>query len=822
VNTVAQPSPSAEPGNSRNALAFFAFFCIALAMFGDLIFQMGDTVGSHRLSDGSQYFSRMRDFGFSELAKGNMPLWNPHIYSGTPFVGAFQSGMFYPPNVVYLVLPLANAMNVDAALHIFLMSVFMFMWARKQGLSTGASFVGGIVLAYGGASFMRVMAGHITMLEAFTWAPLILLSIDHVVEKRSNGWMLIGIGATTLQILAGYPPSSFMTAIAAGLYCCLKYFRSEKRKGIVTRLAAFCIWPPLMACVQLWTGFDTAKESMRSAGVSYDFATTFSFHPESLLSLLMPAFFGNGIHVMYWGRWAFWDSTIFVGIGGLVLILSSLYYGPSTLRKFSFSMLVTFVFLAFGSNTPVYSWLFEFLPGFDNFRSPSKFMFPASLFAAMLAAMGVDALLQQKISSKKIPILFAVVGFACLAGGVWIVFSVMGSEPKTEFRDYIDQRDNLYDTFFISMDGLPLPKEYYVQIARLAFLSCVVAATTCFLLCAVMLIPKKKPWAVYAIPFVTVLEILIFARIHRPTFDLSENSRPDFDQMYVQDPGDYRVMDVFGIDNSTRNYAVEKRKNVIWGYDPVILDRYAQFVVFAGAKRTLDQELLNFAIWGSDPLAISIHKDGNYTFPSSGIEGDLDLFRLLRCRYIVINPGNWDGTASFWKVGGDLPRFYFSNAYSVHDSKDSLLGEMKKETFQPDQEVLLESEPSPKPAAIENGDKLVSSLNVLSESTDSIEFDIQVDHNTLLVITDSYSKNWKVASLSGSSQESYEVMPVDYTLRGIPLAAGSHHFILEYAPKSYTIGRWISLASLIAFLFCCVAVSYKRMARPKPSEGRSQ
>ena len=202
-------------------------------MFGDLIFQMGDTVGSHRLSDGSQYFSRMRDFGFSELAKGNMPLWNPHIYSGTPFVGAFQSGMFYPPNVVYLVLPLANAMNVDAALHIFLMSVFMFMWARKQGLSTGASFVGGIVLAYGGASFMRVMAGHITMLEAFTWAPLILLSIDHVVEKRSNGWMLVGIGATTLQILAGYPPSSFMTAIAAGLYCCMKFFDPKKEKALL-------------------------------------------------------------------------------------------------------------------------------------------------------------------------------------------------------------------------------------------------------------------------------------------------------------------------------------------------------------------------------------------------------------------------------------------------------------------------------------------------------------------------------------------------------------------------------------------------------------
>jgi hypothetical protein len=794
-----------------SACAVLALGCIALVMFGDLVFQTGDTVVSHPLSDGSQYFSRMRDFGFSELAKGNMPLWNPHVFSGTPFVGTFQSGMFYPLNLIYMVLPLANAMNVDTAIHVFLMSVFMYLWTRKQGVSPGASFVAAIILAYGGASFIRVMAGHITMLQAWTWAPLIFLSIDHVIEKRSNGWMLIGIGATTMQMLAGYPPSVFMTALAAVFYCGTKLFRAKRRAGIITRLIPFAVFPPLIACVQLWTGLDTATESMRAAGVDYDFATSFSFHPESLLTLLMPTLFGNVMHVMYWGRWAFWDSTIFIGIGGLILVLTSVYYGPAAIRRYSLTLVILFVVLAFGSYTPIYKWLFEFVPGFDSFRSPAKFMFPASLFTAMLAGLGMEALIQGKMTSKKIPLGIGAIGTLCLVGAAWLGIRSLGSEPSFKLRRFIDYRESLDESLFISLAGVPLPNEYYVQVAQIAFISCVVAATTCLILCAALWTSKEKSWAIYVVPIVTVLEILIFARIHRPTFQLADNDRPNFEELYARDPGDYRVMDVSGIDNSRRNYAVSSRKFSIWGYDPVILDRYAQFVVFAGGKRSFDPVLLDAAIRGADPLTESIHSLDNYQFlPNPNrIEGDVALYQLLRCRYFIVNSGEWNAPSSYWFTGNDLPRFYFSNTYSVHETKESIFDDMKDLAFNPAEKALLESPPIPEPETLAAGEQLVSSIQLISETTDSIELEIKVDHNTLLVVTDSYSKNWVVRPIETSQQEHYDVMPVDYTLRGIPLAAGTHHFVMEYAPKSYTLGRWISLGSLLFFMICCCYVVYR-------------
>ena len=38
-------------------------------------------------------------FAAGELAAGRLPLWNPALYGGAPFVGDIQAGFLYPPNL---------------------------------------------------------------------------------------------------------------------------------------------------------------------------------------------------------------------------------------------------------------------------------------------------------------------------------------------------------------------------------------------------------------------------------------------------------------------------------------------------------------------------------------------------------------------------------------------------------------------------------------------------------------------------------------------------------------------------------------------------
>ncbi len=39
-------------------------------------------------------------FAASRLAQGELPLWNPHLYGGAPFIADIQGGFLYLPNLI--------------------------------------------------------------------------------------------------------------------------------------------------------------------------------------------------------------------------------------------------------------------------------------------------------------------------------------------------------------------------------------------------------------------------------------------------------------------------------------------------------------------------------------------------------------------------------------------------------------------------------------------------------------------------------------------------------------------------------------------------
>src|SRR5918992_4165195 len=86
-----------------------ALALLTLAMFAETLIAPGTRVlGAHN-TDLALHFLHWREFGFGELAKGNLALWNPHIFAGAPFFGGMQSALLYPLNWLFLVLPLPLA-----------------------------------------------------------------------------------------------------------------------------------------------------------------------------------------------------------------------------------------------------------------------------------------------------------------------------------------------------------------------------------------------------------------------------------------------------------------------------------------------------------------------------------------------------------------------------------------------------------------------------------------------------------------------------------------------------------------------------------------
>ena len=165
-------------------IALFILTIVTIAMFADVVLFSDNLILSNNASDIVKQFFYWRDFGFSQLKHGNLALWNPHIFSGAPFLGGFQSALLYPPNILYLILPVSKAINISIALHVLLIGYFMYLWTAYRNLHPLACLCSSIILMFSGAYFLHVYAGHLSNLCTLAWVPLLFLCIDRLFDQR--------------------------------------------------------------------------------------------------------------------------------------------------------------------------------------------------------------------------------------------------------------------------------------------------------------------------------------------------------------------------------------------------------------------------------------------------------------------------------------------------------------------------------------------------------------------------------------------------------------------------------------------------------------
>jgi len=165
-------------------------------------------------------------------------------------------------------------------------------------------------------SFYCHIVGHLPHLAVMAWTPLLFLSLDGILVGPSLAYVLLGILAVSMQILAGHPQYVFYSFVAAGIYVLLNIRRSPRRLAALACIATIYAGAAAVTAVQLLTGLDAVRQSLRSH-LSMAAAASFSFPPENLMTLMMPGFFVAGGR--YWGRWLLPEACLFVGAAPLSL-----------------------------------------------------------------------------------------------------------------------------------------------------------------------------------------------------------------------------------------------------------------------------------------------------------------------------------------------------------------------------------------------------------------------------------------------------------------------------------------------------------------------
>jgi hypothetical protein len=213
----------------------------------------------------------------------------------------------------------------------------------------------------------------------------------------------------------------------------------------------------------------------------------------------------------------------------------------------------------------------------------------------------------------------------------------------------------------------------------------------------------------------------------------------------------------------------------IWGHDPFVPRRYAEFMA---------------ATQGQDPAAVT--QDVCFQYPSP-------LFgAMLRCRFLAAP--ETDGQTRIRDLGTPAPLCRVVRSYRVLSGRTAVLAAVTADGFDPATEVILEQEPDPGPASLPAAGAGPDAVTVTDAGTDHLEIEADLGAAGILVLTEGYSRGWRARALAGSSQDRYTVLAANYVLRAIPLAAGRHRIRLDYVSRGFAVGRWISLVSAAAWL----------------------
>jgi hypothetical protein len=333
-----------------------------------------------------------------EIRGGQLPLYDPYIWSGAPLLASWNAGAAYPLTLLFAVLPAAGAWTLNMIITWATAGLGMFAFLRALRLASFASAMGAVSFAFAGA--MSAQVSHFGLVAGLSWVPMQLLCLLRLTEARSTAsrlqWTGVLAGAIGLTILAGEPRAIADAGVIVVIYAAWRIMRLGRRSApaIISVIAGFAIGICLGA-VQWLPGAAAVGTSQRAVSSAYLFNSG-SLAPRWLLLMLVPDLLGGSGSFGqpgFFARYNLAEVTGYVGI--LPLVAATVLLGRLRLRErlpewiVWHVMTLTGVVLALGGHTLV-GHLLVHLPFFGDQRLQSRNILIADLALSVLLAYWVN------------------------------------------------------------------------------------------------------------------------------------------------------------------------------------------------------------------------------------------------------------------------------------------------------------------------------------------------------------------------------------------------------------------------------------------------
>ncbi len=387
-------------------LAGFVLALFARLLFTNRVLASGDIL---------LYFYPYRDYAAAVLRSGHLPLWNPYIFTGAPFLANPQAAVLYPLHWPLLWMDVTKQIAWSAAMHAWLLAFGGYLLMRRLGGGWLAGLVAGIVLA--GSGFYGGLIGHINQMNGAAWLPWALLLLtppDHAgtpTRTRTRSALLLDSAlmalVVALMLLAGHTQTAYINLFGAGMWVVWlalapvwqsRHAEAGARWGVALRhanlgpLFVYALGVALGALLyapQLLPTLELSGLGLRSGGLSFRDATSFSLPLPTLPWSLLPSYGLVSLEARF-DTPAWSEFVAYIGLLGLALALLGAWQGRGHAHGGGILFVILGLGLAVGRWNPAWYVLHAAVPGFDLFRTPARWLMLYTLGGALLAGLGAQ------------------------------------------------------------------------------------------------------------------------------------------------------------------------------------------------------------------------------------------------------------------------------------------------------------------------------------------------------------------------------------------------------------------------------------------------
>ncbi|UII23807.1 YfhO family protein [Fulvivirga ligni] len=802
-----------------HVIAVLAFLIVTIIFFSPVFFDSK----SISQEDINQWKGGAQELIDYRNETGEEGLWNNSQFAGMP---AYLVNIQWSDGIISGIKRVASLWLPHPVCNIFLAFLCFYIMLLAFKVRPYLAIAG--ALAFGLSSYMIIGlgAGHNARIGAIAFMPLVIAGIHLTFTKNK----ILGFGLTTvataLELREGHPQITyylFMILVVYGIVQLVSFVKTNRTKDFAITIALLLVAGVIALGTSLgrmWSTYEFSKYSQRgkselstslsenenTEGLSKSYAFKYSNGILEPFVMMIPDYYGGSSgHLLvqdkdsevlkalqrindpqtanqlarytssYWGSQPY-TAPYYAGAVICLLFAIGCAFAEKKYIIWLAVVSVLGIMLSWGSNFDSFNYfLFNYLPGYNKFRSVTFTMIMPMLAMPLLGLIGLENLLSKglnKETQKKFFIALGATGGFCL---LVIVFAGMASFTRE------------------GEGQLPLWFLKALQDDRKSLLRGDAFRSLIFILIGFALIffhlKKKLSFGIMAAALALIVLIDLW----------------NVDSRYFGKDNYKRSRDNSFFNLTEADKEIKKDKDLSYRvYNPqgTFMDARTSYYHqslggYNGARLRRYEELFNGCIQKETNELISSIQNGGRSVSGYGV------LNMLNTKYIVFGATK----NAILKNDEALGNAWFAPSIKKVNSADEEFAATCE--IDPSKEAVIDVS---KFSVAENSYDASASIKLLKHKPNELVYESNSSKDGIAVFSEIYYPKGWTATIDGNESE---IIRANFVLRALNVPAGKHTITFTFAPAAYTVGDSIALIACILMLVIflgSIAWSFKQKA----------